>query len=524
MTLATVDRVRRLSRAQRRELYARLRALGPGAIASRRWKWREFWARPDQLVAPEDLRAKLVVFIGLRGEGKTRAAVEFFIAEIIAGRCKRPRIIAAKESDVWGVVIHGESGIAACLPPWVPVTYVPTSDEAPAGVVWIAGVKVACFGAHDEESTTAYAGDLDLYDDTSKWGPRGARAFKTARISCRSGRGIGIVATTSGGLRYLRRTMQKTPELRSELVCIKQAPARANANNLTAGYHARITAEQGDDALDDEEIDMGSPFAETKFDEIRAPALPRDLKRVLVSIDPATSSATHSCEVGMVGQALDVRDVVYAVKDASRVCSAEVWPGVAWDLLDELRALAPPGCRFGFLVETNKGGNQPAALLRQEEKIRKGRRGEPMTSGVEIIEVYAAKSKAGRATQIPRLIPSGQLRHLHGLEKLEAALKKLADDGAKLDNADAYVHGVVELAQLGAATPEDAAAVAAEQCALAAGMNEALRGRAPGAGPVPAADGSIAPERFAWAPPGDSRAIAPRAPAARANWRGRTMF
>jgi len=94
--LSLLDRVRRLPRARRKELYQLLAArFGPAALAPLRFDWTNFVAHPWQKVTAKERRAKLIVFFGERSDGKTRAAVEYFLGEILAGRAKRPRIIAS---------------------------------------------------------------------------------------------------------------------------------------------------------------------------------------------------------------------------------------------------------------------------------------------------------------------------------------------------------------------------------------------------------------------------------------------
>lgn len=447
MSLPLVDRLRRLPPASRAELFARL-ALSPGALADVRYDFEPFWAREDQVVAPAELeRNRLVVFSGPRGSGKTRAAVELFNREIESGRARRPRIFAGSEGDIEKTVVDGESGIMACLPrarrpEWV-------KSEGPSGVLhYPNGVDVIAYSAKAPESCVGSSGDLDLYDDVAKWGPSAAVVWNHARVSCRSGYGVGIVATTRRGTRLLKKLLAGDM---ARVLVRRPADVRANANNLVAGHFEQMEAEMGDSEffqqeMSDEEVELGAPFGTVDFDAIRVGHLPHDIVACAVWVDPSTSTAAHSCEVGVVVVALDARGIVYGVEDVSGKMSSGEWPGVAWDAHDRWMCL---GVQVHFGVEVNKGGNMGPELLRQEERIRRLRTGLPGVSVADIRDPFAKKSKAARATPAALLAKTGHLKMMPGLAKLEAQLRGLTDgesENKKRDRADAFVHGVLDLA------------------------------------------------------------------------------
>jgi phage terminase large subunit-like protein len=447
VTLPLVDRFRRLPPADRAAFFAKL-ALVPGALADLRYDFEGTWARPDQVVTEAEVdRGGLVVFSGPRGSGKTRAAVQLFNREILSGRARRPRIFAANEGDVDKAVVHGESGIMRCLPPEQRPEWI--RGEGPAGVLRYRtphGVTEAvCFTAKAPEGAVSHQGDLDLYDDVAKWGPSASTAWGHARLSCRIGYACGIVATTRRGTLLLRKLLAGNM---AGVLVRRPADPRANKANLNAGYFDQMAAElEGSDLLaqelDDEEIDTGSPFAGVDFSALRAACLPHDVVTIGVWVDPATSSAARSCDVGVVVVALDARGVVYGVEDCSGRMNAGEWPAVALDAYERWSRIAPT--HLG--IETNAGGNMGPALLRQEERIRRMRAGGAGVSVIEVIEVNSKKSKVQRAGPVARLIPAGQLKMLHGLGALEKQLRELSDDeGKKNDRADAFVHGVLQLA------------------------------------------------------------------------------
>jgi phage terminase large subunit-like protein len=443
-----VDRFRRLPRASREALLERL-AARPGALSDIRYDFEQVWARQDQIVDPVELeRHRLVVFTGPRGAGKTRAAVQLFNREILAGRSKRPRIFAANEGDVEKAVIFGDSGIMACLPKGLRPRWV--KSEGPAGVLHYdsVGVEAVCFSAKAPDGCVSHQGDLDFYDDVAKWGPSGNVAWNHARVSCRIGRGLGIVATTRRGTQLLKKMLAGNM---SRVLVRRPDDVRANTSNLVAGHFEQMEAEMGDSEffaqeMGDEEIEAGAPFGQVDFEGLRVQCLPHDLVAIAVWIDPSSSSASHSCEVGIVVVALDSRGVVYGVEDCSGKMDAHTWPGVAWDAHDRW---ARSGVPVHFGVEINKGGNMGPELLRQAEVVRRLQQGMPGVSVAEIRDPFAKRSKAARATPCATLAKRGHLKMLPGLQKLEAQLRALTDgesENKKRDRADAFVHGVLDLA------------------------------------------------------------------------------
>ena len=447
MSLPLVDRLRRLSPVTRAAIFAKI-ALQPGALADVRYAFEAFWAREDQVVPPIELeRNRLIVFSGPRGSGKTRAAVELFHREVFSGRARRPRIFAGSEGDIEKTVVDGESGIMACLPKALRPEWV--KSEGPSGVLhYPNGVDVIAYSAKAPESCVGSSGDLDLYDDVAKWGPSAAVVWNHARVSCRSGYGVGIVATTRRGTMTLKKLLAGNM---ARVLVRRPADVRANQSNLVAGHFEQMESEMGDSEffaqeMGDEEVELGAPFGTVDFDALRVPHLPPDVIAFAVWIDPSTSTASHSCEVGVVVVALDARGVVYGVEDCSGKMNAHEWPRAAWDAYDRWSRL---GVAIHFGVETNKGGNMGPELLRQAEVVRRLQMGMPGVSIAEIRSANAKQNKAARATPCATLAKSGHLRMLPGLGKLEAQLKALTDgesENKKRDRADAFVHGVLDLA------------------------------------------------------------------------------
>jgi phage terminase large subunit-like protein len=449
--LALVDRFRRLPRAAREATYA-LFYKTPGRLADLRHDWL-FWARPDQLVSPAELRGqKLVVFTGLRGAGKTRAAVQLFIQRIIEGKARRPRIVAATEGDVDKTVVHGPSGIMACCPPEHRPIWVKT--DGLAGVLRFPnGVEVLCYSAAKPEQITGSAGDCDLYDDFAKWGSTGELAWRNARYSCREGDGLGILATTRRGIVILRKYLKGDVTG----VLVRRPPdVGANDNNLAVGHRAQMAAEDGESdyfrqEMEDEDVSSESPFHGIDFDHapIRVlQALRSEFAEIAIAVDPADGKGGDHDDwgIGAAGRRHD-RHVV-GIEDATDQYTDAEAGDKALELADRWGARA-------FVVEKNRGERRIVAVLQAAHYKRLLEQGaEKIRPLPEIIAVTARELKKLRAGPLRGLYLQGLLHHTTGMAKVEKQQRAWDPDGPKRprqdDAIDWWVHAVHHLADLGA--------------------------------------------------------------------------
>ncbi len=468
--LALVDGLRLLPPAARAALFSELEQV-PGALADVGFDWPGFWGRPAQIIEPSLMEQySLIVITGARGEGKTRAANQLFVREVDEGRAVCPRIFGATEADVDKAVIHGRSGIMTHLDPeqrrrwrWMP-------DEGPAGTVRVRNklgqdVEIICFTAKATEGAVSHAGDLDLYDDVAKWGPRAVQAWTHARLSCREGYACGVVATTRRGTALLRKLL----EGRLDGVLVRRLALGSNAGNLAAKWRANIKAELDDVAgdllredLDDEDVSAASPFAGIDFDRRPVRVLEAgDLVESVVAVDPAEGKGgTHDeWGIGAAGRRRD-RHVVVLEDRSGSYDDAEA--GAAILDLCERRGIDK------IVVEDNRGRERVYSVIRAAHYKRELDRllADPNAKArplPEIICVTAKENKRLRAGPVRTLYLDGMLHHMPGLGLLEKQQREWDPDAPKRprvdDRIDWLVHAAHHLADLAAGVglpPEEA--------------------------------------------------------------------
>lgn len=470
IALALVDRLRRLPAARRARILSRLSARD---LAALRWTWRA-WARPDvrdatdprtgtgQLPPPGDAWTWWAL-IGGRGSGKTRSAAEWVNADAMRlGRGCIVHLVGASIDDARATMVEGPSGVLACSAPWARPTF--RASVEGGSLEWPSGAVGRVFGVDKPRKGRGPQCSRMWLDDVAAWGPRGKDTLDQLlfgfRLMAPDGSGPrGVVSTTpidNDVIRWLLAGEQG--ERQSEIVYSRE-PTDANRGNLAESFFRQTLREFEGTELEAAErfgvfvsAASGKVFAGVDFSQapIHVAALPPNIRTIAVWVDPATSSAAHSCEVGIVVVALDARGHVYGVEDRSAIMSAADWPGVVIDCVERWSPVAPTHAG----IEINKGGQMGPALIEQADRLRKMEAGLPGVSTLDVRTAVAKESKARRAAPLVRLARSGFLHLLPGLAALERQLRDLDDrEGPKRDRADAFVWGVLDLARSPAAGP-----------------------------------------------------------------------
>lgn len=455
MSLSPLDELRALPPPLARATLARIAAEhGPAAVAALRWQVEahrrpaQRWVELDEL-CDDGLPWRVLVITGEYGSGKTQLATWLTLRAIVEWRVERPRVIAANDDTIRDDLVKPDapSGLLAWLPPWIPRDYSP-SAQGRGGRLSIDGIEVSMVSAKAGANAVGSACGWCMFDDFAKVcltnGQESAEdALKAAFRSLRSSPGKMVLPTTPEGADMVldlasgegfrgvvRLDLGKTEDNRA------LPPA---AYDFARGARKMGFWTQGGEGL----------FSGFEWRPHRVADCP-PLVEIAVSIDPAKSSRSKSCEVGIMGGGRDERDVIHVRADRSEVLSADDWPRVAHDLLEELQA-EHPRAASRFIVENNAGGDSPAALLRAEEKIRRLRRGKPGVSMIEVREVTARRNdgKARRGSPVLSLARGGQVKHARGLGVVEQQLAHLVDEGTGTDRADAEVWLVRDLAGIG---------------------------------------------------------------------------
>lgn len=487
---ALVDRLRALPPVERRHVYESLeREFGLAPFLDVDRDREGFWYRDAQVVTDEELRRKkLVLFVGDRGDGKTDAAMNLFDRLIREGRARMPRMFAANSGDIGDILINGPSGLLSLYdrddpkrPRWYP-------NEGNHGVVrYPNGVRVVCFSAEVKKGAVGHGGDVDFYDDVTKWAGK-ETAWNHARTSCREGLGLGIVATSAGeGEQQLWDLIEGKAETATTLIKRLSGekadpPVRPNLFNLSYRYYEQMLEELGDTdfyrrEMLGENVSASSPFTGLDFDSapirVVAPSSSQ-IAKVAVAVDPADGKGGSHDEWG-IGAAARLHDGhVVALDDAS---------GSYDD--DEAAAEAIRLCELWgateIVVENNRGAKRvqnaiAAVYYRRELEVERSEGAMASIPMPKIIPIQAKDGKVLRAGPLRVMYLQGTLHHVQGLRELERQQREWKPDGPKRprqdDRIDWWVHVVLHLADLARL----GAGAARQLAGLAEATDKALQG------------------------------------------------
>jgi PBSX family phage terminase large subunit len=177
------------------------------------------------------------------------------------------------------------------------------------------------------------------------------------------------------------------------------------------------------DWLDDAE---GLLWNKQIIDRLRIEIKP-DLKRIIVSIDPAATANTESDETGITVQAIDYNGNGYLIEDLSGKYSPNEWGKIAVQAAKNHKA----DC---IVAEKNMGGDMVETVIRQHDK------------NIRVKLVNATKGKYVRAEPIYSLYEQGKIYHVGFFPILERQMITFdPDKGKSPDRVDALVWGFTDL-------------------------------------------------------------------------------
>ena len=388
------------------------------------------WARPEQLQPPGTWRTWLI--LAGRGWGKSRTGAEWVRAQVKAGLAGRIALIARTASDVRDVIVEGESGILAISP----------KDERPIWepsrrrLTWPNGAQATTYSADEPDQLRGPQHDGAWCDELAAW--RYPETWDQLRFGLRLGAHPRVVVTTTPRPTKIIRDLIASPD-----TVVTRGRTRDNVANLAPGVVAELERRYAGSRLGRQELDgevlddsAGALWRWTWIDAARVAKAP-DLRRIVVAVDPATTSGEESDETGIVVAGIGYDGRGYILADESGRYRPEEWARKVASAYHAHKADA-------VIAESNQGGEMVGAVLRAYG-----------SAGLPVRTVHAKRGKATRAEPVAVLYEQARVSHVGSLARLEDQLTTWdpGASGASPDRLDALVYAVTDL--LGAA-PVDA--------------------------------------------------------------------
>jgi phage terminase large subunit-like protein len=431
----------------------------PGGMADLLSAW-EFLARDEQL-PPTDVY-KIWLYLAGRGSGKTRTGAEW-TRDLAKKGYRRMGLIAPTAADARDVMIEGESGLlSVCQDTDVDhkgvSMGVPLYEPSKRRVTWDNGAMVTVYSADEPERLRGPQHDALWLDELAAW--RKMETYDQAMFGLRLGKHPKIfISTTPKPKALIKRLHAQAINPSNHNVVMTSGSSERNSENLAPGVIEELREAYAGSELGRQELDgvlleelEGALWNRKMIDSNRVATMPTStdedfyFERIVVSVDPATTSTEQSDETGIVVAGLGSDKHGYVLADYTGKYSPKGWATkVQW-----ARKLWAADL---IVAEKNQGGDMVKHVLTGEDE------------NMPVRLVHASKGKKARAEPVAQKYEQGKVHHVgvpkldaNGL-KIEGHLENLEDQmctwehlssSSSPDRIDALVWAIHELMIAGA--------------------------------------------------------------------------
>ena len=401
-------------------------------IQELKWDW-DFWARPNQL-APEGNWNTWLVMAG-RGFGKTRMGAEWVRQKAHDNPGCRIALVAETAADARDVMIKGDSGLLNCDPTLTEDSWSPTNRC----LSWPNGSKAYTYNGTTPDQLRGPQHHFAWVDELAKF-----EYMQDAWDQTQFGLRLGIhpqclVTTTPRPLPVIKKLVADPDTF------VTRGSTLDNQANLASNTIKQLYDRYGGTRLGRQELEgeilgdiPGALWNRNDIDETRLKQLPEgvDLERVIVAVDPATSSEEGADEHGIVvvGMARDSDGYArgYILEDGTLRGTPEEWARRAVSLYRKWEA-------DKIVAEKNQGGEMVSHVIRSVDR------------SIPIKLVHASRGKVVRAEPISSLYEQKRVHHVGMFDLLEDQMCMFSIDNVRNsstgspDRVDALVWGLTEI-------------------------------------------------------------------------------
>ena len=396
----------------------------PRELAALEYHW-PFWARPKQRLPEGDYNIWLV--LSGRGWGKTRTGAEAIRELVETNRAGRIALAAPTAADARDVIVEGNSGILNVFPPSDRPKYEPSKRR----VTFKNGALAFLYSADEPERFRGPQHDAALCDELATW--KYPEAYDMLQFGLRLGtHPICIITTTPKATPLIRGLVKDARDGKG--VIITTGSTYENRANLSANFFTQMENKYEGTRLGLQELyakileDVeGALWNAKMIDDLRVKQAP-EMKRIIVAIDPTTTSTASSDETGLIVVGLGADNHAYVLGDYSGKMSPNTWARKAVQLYHTFKA-------DRIIAEVNNGGEMIGEAVRTVDRR------------VPFKEVRASKGKRTRAEPVAALYEQKKVHHVGVMQKLEEQMCSWdpIHSPSSPDRMDALVWGLSEL-------------------------------------------------------------------------------
>jgi phage terminase large subunit-like protein len=347
----------------------------------------------------------------------------------MSNKAKRIAFVAPTSATARDVMIEGESGLLNVFPPHLRPTYIPSKRL----IQFKNGAVGFTYSAEEPEQLRGPQHDFAWCDELCAW--QYPETFDMLKFGLRLGDNPRVIITTTPKPIKIIKDI-----LKDDTTHVTRGSTKENKDNLASTFLKTVVAKYEGTRLGRQELDAeildDNPGALWQRDAIDSNRLNADeyqkikstFVRIVVAIDPATTSSDTSDETGIVVAAVNDKELAYVLADESGRYTPSEWAKKALELYDLYNA-------DRIVAETNQGGDMIEQTLRTYNK------------NVSYKSVRASKGKFSRAEPVAALYEQRKVYHIGNLSKLEDQMCDYDPSTAKKspDRMDALVWALTDL-------------------------------------------------------------------------------
>lgn len=355
-------------------------------------------ARANQLPPSGDWKTWMI--LAGRGFGKTRTGSETLRHWIQSGQVKRIALVGGSLHEVRSVMVEGESGLLNVHTPKERPLYISSQRL----IKWPNGAVAQFFGAEAYEQLRGPQFDCAWVDELAKF-RRAQDVWQQLQLCLRLGDNPRCIVTTTPRPTKLMKDLLNSPD-----VCVTRGSTFDNAANLAPCYLEQIRKQFLNTRLGAQELyaemltETAGALWQRRMIQYQQPSYDvdgrPDLERIVIAIDPATTTHDHSDETGIVVAGIDAQKQAFILEDLSGKLSPNDWGRRVVDTYYRLKA-------DRVVVEINKGGDLVENVLKSIDPT------------IPLKSVRATRGEYTRAEPIAALYEQNRIFHAQPLSILE---------------------------------------------------------------------------------------------------------
>ena len=387
-------------------------------------------ARPKQLKPLEEHHIWLI--LAGRGWGKTRTGAQDIALYALRNPESLCAVVAPTHGDLRRVCFGGNSGLLSIIPD---ECYTNSSDtkgysSSIAEIRLHNGSKIMGYAAIEPDRLRGSQFHRAWADELAAW--RYPEAFDQLMFGLRLGdKPQCVITTTPKPSKIIKDLMAR------EDVCVTTGNTFENEDNLADSALAMLKERYEGTSLGRQELYAeiieefeGALWSNTMIEETRlSEDTDRELKKIVVAIDPAVTSNANSDETGIILVGSDHTNQFYVLDDYSGIYSPDKWARLAvnayYDYLADL-----------VVAETTNGSDLVERVIRSVDP------------NIPYRSVRATRGKMTRAEPISALYEQKRVHHIGYLPELEQQMiSYTGETNTSPDRLDALVWGLTELSK-----------------------------------------------------------------------------